>query len=115
MALSFNSVGNNALLTNGTTAIDVVASPGASVFRSVRCITINNTDTAPATVSIDLNVSGTLYTLFKQTLAVDQTMVFGDGNFFCVLDLTTKKIQVVLAGAVTTNQLAVIASWGDYL
>lgn len=30
-----------------------------------------------------------------------------------ILDLTTKKLQVVLAGAITTNQLQVNASWGD--
>lgn len=114
MGISFNSLGNNALLTNGTTAVTAVASPGSSVMRSVRTVFVFNNDTAAATVTIQLLVSATVYILQQATIAAGSTMEFGNAQEFVILDSTSKSIRVVLSGAVSTNQLHVIANWGDY-
>ena len=51
--------GDNTTNTNGTTAVTLVAAPAASVERLVTDLSICNTDTANATVTINKVVSGT--------------------------------------------------------
>lgn len=114
MALSLTSFGSNALVTNNTTPVTAVAAPGASVFRSVRCVTVYNADTATATVTIAMVVSATTYILQQATIAAGSTFLFGDQSEFAILDNVNKSIVVYLAGSVSANQLHIISNWGDY-
>lgn len=114
MAFGITALSSNSLLTNNTTAVTAVAAPSSGVSRVVRGIFVYNNDTASATVIINKVISGTSYTLFKTTLAPGTTAEFGNQNEFTALDATTKSIQVVLVGAITTNQLQIDANWGDY-
>ena len=99
-------------VTNGTTEVDVVGPPGSAHTFVVRNIVVHNRDTVQATVILQLvdSAGGTTTRLHKQTLDPDATLLF---EAIVVLDATTKKIQVVLAGAITTNQLDVTAAYGD--
>jgi hypothetical protein len=102
--------GSNEGSTNSTTLVEVVAAPGASTRRLVKTITVYNRDTAAATVTLSLDDNTTEFTFWKGTLAVGDTLVWNDP---LVLDSTTDSINIVLAGAVTTNQLYFTAHYGD--
>lgn len=95
---------------NGTTAVDVVPVPASAHTLVVRSITVHNTDTVAATVTLNYNNNGTLRRLHKQVLEPDATLVY---EVIQVLDATTKKIQGVLAGAHTTNAPVFVATYGD--
>jgi len=58
---------------NGTTQVTLVASPAASTRRLIKTIYIENGDTAPVTITVTLNNSGTLRTIAKVTLQVGDT------------------------------------------
>jgi len=55
---------------NGTTQVTMVAAPAASTRRLIKSIFIENNDTAPVTIIVTLNNSGTLRNIQKMTLAV---------------------------------------------
>jgi hypothetical protein len=102
------------LLTNNTTAVTAVAAPGSGVNRVLRVLTIFNKDTVNATFTIAKVVSGTSYARYSGTLVPGQAFQFGNSDEFMALDATTKSITVVLSGAITTNQLQIVADGGDY-
>jgi len=58
---------------NGTTQVTMVASPAASTRRLIKTIYIENGDTAPVTITVTLNNSGTLRNIAKVTLQVGDT------------------------------------------
>lgn len=64
---SYNA-GRSVVLTNSTTAVDLVASPAASTIRRVRRISIYNADTVAATVTVMMDVSGTDKIIWKGTI-----------------------------------------------
>lgn len=74
----------NALTTNNTTAVDLVASPGSSTQRLVSYISVYNTDTVSATVTINLYTTSTTYKLFTTTLAVGERVEYQQGEGFKV-------------------------------
>jgi hypothetical protein len=57
-------------ILNGTTQVTMVAAPAASTRRLIKSIFIENNDTAPVTIIVTLNNSGTLRNIQKMTLAV---------------------------------------------
>lgn len=113
-AISFNTLGENDGTTNDTTAVTVIAAPGAGVFRSSRILSVTNTDTANATLIFRLNNSGTFRIIAKVLIVPGQSFLFGTDQEFIVLANTSTSLEILLAGAVTTNQLDFVSSWGDY-
>jgi len=65
---------------NGTSAVTLVAAPGASTRRVIKSITIENKDTAAVTLTISYNNNATLRTIAKVTLNVGDTWTT-DGTF----------------------------------
>jgi hypothetical protein len=65
---------------NGTSAVTLVAAPGASTRRVIKTITIENKDTATVTLTISYNNNGTLRTIAKVTLNIGDTWTT-DGTF----------------------------------
>lgn len=70
------SGGSQLTLTNNTTQVDICAAPAASTVRDIDYLSIKNTDTAIAEVSIFLDSSGTDYTLFKATLDIGDQIIY---------------------------------------
>jgi len=101
--------GVNQGTTNNTTAVQMVDNP-SSGNRIVKTITINNKDTASATVTVTLRVSSTDYNIIKVTLAAGDTLIIDEP---IVVPSAADGIYVVLSGTVTTNQLPFTASYGD--
>lgn len=97
---------------NSTTAVDVVAAPASGHTRVIRNVVVHNRDTVSATVILQLVDSAGPYTrrLVKQAVSADANLVFSE---IIVLDATTKKLQLVLGGAITTTQPDFVAAYGD--
>lgn len=76
--------GRTAANTNDTTDVNIVPAPAASTYRIVDLLSIYNDDTANATVTIKLDISGTEYILFKVTLAPGERIEYVDGQGFKV-------------------------------
>lgn len=104
--------------TNNTTAVDLVDSPASSTQRIVDFISVFNTDTANATVTIRLNRNGTLGVLFRCVLGVGETITYAEGRGWVVFQnngsiktalvngnnpLSSNVSQVVLANNVINN------------
>ena len=62
--------GGTPVLTNGVTPVTVVAAPAAGVVRDVDYLSIRNTDTMAATVTLRYNDNATTYELVKVLLDV---------------------------------------------
>lgn len=102
--------------TNSTTAVDICAAPGAATIRDIDSITVQNADTAAATVTIRYNDNGTTYSIFKCTLSVGDQIIYTHGQGWKVLDSSgaLKSLSsdtVTLAGAQTlTNKTIALGS-----
>jgi hypothetical protein len=79
--------GRNIIVTNNTTAVDVVGSPGSSIQRSVEYLSVYNADTISATVTFLFNDNGTSYELNVATLLPGEKVEYQAGLGFKVLDI----------------------------
>jgi len=77
--------GRNVTLTNNTTAVDLVLSPPGSTQRLVSYLSVYNSDTANATVTVNVVSSSTNYAVFVTTLAVGEKIEYQQGEGFRVL------------------------------
>jgi hypothetical protein len=84
--------------TNNTTAVTAVAAPGASTQRQVKLLTVNNADTASATVTVRYNDNSTTRVLFKAALAVGDNLIYTDGEGFRVVDSSGNTKQLYGGG-----------------
>lgn len=98
--------------TNSTTAVDIVSAPAASAARIIPIggISVKNMDTAIATVILQLVDAGPVTREIEEqaSVAVDATFT---NSTVITLASTDQKLQVVLAGAITTNQLDYVVSY----
>lgn len=101
--------------TNNTTAVDICASPAASTVRDVDYLSVNNIDTATATVTIRYNDNATLYTIIKATLAVGDQLVYTHAQGWMVIDSAgnVKQAQTV-AQSYGSGSLTITASGGTF-
>lgn len=71
---------NTAITTAATT--DILASPAGSTVRNAKFISVRNIDVTSNDITIQFNANGTLYTLFKCTLATAEELVCREGVWF---------------------------------
>ncbi len=62
--------------TNSTTEVSVIAAPAAGKTRQLSFLSIVNVDTAPVTVTVRVNNSGTFRIVKKVTLAVGDNLEY---------------------------------------
>jgi hypothetical protein len=86
-------------LTNNTTAVAIVSSPGASEQRVIDFVSIDNADTAPNDVTVRFNDNGTFYTLFKARLNSGDKLEYQDGKGFKVIN----SLGSIITSAVVSN------------
>jgi hypothetical protein len=89
--------------TNDTTDVNIVPSPGAGDQRVVDYISIFNSDTASATVTVKFDASGTERVLWKGTLAVGEKVEYVEGLGWRNFDNTGTVKGVGATGAAGTN------------
>lgn len=97
--------------TNGTTPVTILAPPAASTIRDVDYISVRNSDTVAATVTIRLNDNTTLYTVVIFTLASGDVFLYTHADGWKVLDSNgnTKSSGGVTAVSqnLTANQIVI--------
>lgn len=86
--------------TNSTTAVDVIAAPASGETRIGRNVIVNNRDNIAHNVIVQFVSSGGTRRIAKQVVEVDASLVV---DLPVVMDATTKKVQVVLGEAATTQ------------
>jgi hypothetical protein len=79
---------SNVTLTNDTTTVNLVSSPSSSVSRLVEYISVYNSDTNGAFVTIRFSDNGTYYTLFRTILSVGDKLEYSDKSGFKVITNT---------------------------
>lgn len=102
--------GNQNGTLNGTTQVDIVTAPGASVQRAVRNVTFYNRDSVAVEVTLKFDANGTLRFLEKATVQVGESWVY---SVLQVLDATTDKLVAVMTAAVTTTAPDFSANYAD--
>lgn len=103
ISLTTYTPGNTPVNTNNTTDVNLVPAPGASTQRIIDYVSVYNNDTAAATVTIKLDVSGTERILWRGSLAVGFKVEFVEGAGFRVLDANGVPVGVGNTGAAGTN------------
>ena len=73
-------------LTTGTTPVTVVAAPASATQRQVKFLSVFNTDTSNATLTLRLDTGGTDRTLWRGVLAPGEAVQFVDRQGFSVRD-----------------------------
>lgn len=68
--------GNQNGVTNNSTAVTVTAAPASGYRRTIKSVTVTNTDTAPATITMQLYDGSNTYQVAVVTLAVNDVWTF---------------------------------------
>jgi len=104
--------GNSNGVTNGTTAVDVIAAPVASTTRMIpaRGISLYNADTVAATGFFQLLDTAAVRIIKKLVIPVGETWT--NDNY---ISLTTinQSLQIVMSAAATTTALDYVAKYRD--
>lgn len=67
-------------VSNNTTAVTLVTAPAASTSRQVKYVSIQNADTASATVTVRFNDNATTRNILIITLDVNDSLIYIDGK-----------------------------------
>jgi hypothetical protein len=86
VATSTYAPGSNNAVTNGVTAVDIVAAPAVSTQRQVKLLSVQNEDTAEITLSVIYNDNGTQRTMWKGLMSVGDNLLYTDGHGFNLYD-----------------------------
>ena len=107
--------GRSVAVSNNTTDANIVASPAASTQRIIDLLTVYNTDTANATVTIKFDANGTDYTLWRGILGVGEMLQYNDKNGFSVLTIAgaIKQSQMLGANNAAVNAKNIVVMTGD--
>lgn len=73
-------------VTTSTTAATMVAAPVANRTRQIKLLTVQNADTATATIILQLNNNGTTRVIWRGALAAGEVLVYEEGRGFVVTD-----------------------------
>lgn len=73
--------GSNSAVTNSATPVDIVAAPAASTQRQVKELTVQNTDTAAATVTVQTVDGANTRQNIVVTLSTGETLFFAAGQW----------------------------------
>lgn len=85
--------------TNGTTAVTLVAAPAASEGHLVDFLSIYNPNAAASTVTVQVDVSGTKYIIFRVSLAQYERLEYAEGRGWAVYTNTGAIKQSLNQGA----------------
>lgn len=100
-----SAAGENDGTTNGATAVEVAAAPGASTTRKLNYFSLVNVDTASVTATVQVNNSGTKRISIKAILAVGDQLEFTDAAGWRAFDangqIKTGPTTVSLTAGVT--------------
>ena len=97
--------------TNSGTDVNIVPSPAASTQRVVDFLSVYNSDTVSATVTIKFDSSGTEYTLWSGALATGECITYTDGDGWKKLSASGKpQLDIPVAATSVADGVNVIAA-----
>lgn len=107
--------GRSVGVTNNTTAVNLVAAPGASTQRVIDTISVNNNDTANVALTVRFNANGTTYDLWKGTLMPGEHLEYIDGTGFRLMSARgteniTQSLQTFLSPVTNTFNTVVLGT-----
>ena len=80
-------------ITSATTTT-ICSSPAASIVRDIDFINIKNTFAGSHTITVQLNVSATLYVLVTMALLTDESLCYTHGSGWCAIDANGNRKEV---------------------
>ena len=80
-------------ITSATTTT-ICSSPAASIVRDIDFINIKNTFAGSHTITVQLNVSATLYVLVTMALLTDESLSYTHGSGWCAIDANGNRKEV---------------------
>ena len=105
----------NVVLTNNTTAVDLVGSPSSSTQRNVEYLNVYNADTSSAIVTFLFNDNGTTYEINVATLLPGEKVEYQSGIGFKVLDcFGSNKISIEYQPIPLTSGFTTVILGTDY-
>lgn len=104
--------GRNALITNNTTDVDLVDAPASSIQRVIDFLTVFNSDTVSATVTIKADFNGTEYILWKGVLNANERVEFNGNGFKSFSYTGGEKVQQT-EGMIVSQDLTVVVVESD--
>ena len=81
-----SAMATNTGASNNTTAVTLVAAPGASTSRVLKHLSIKNSDTVATLLWVQMNDNSTLREIWKGTLAVGDSLIYTDASGWTVLN-----------------------------
>lgn len=97
-------------VTNGTTAVEIVASPDTGFIRRVESILVYNVDSVDATVFLQKNNGSAVRVFHRETLTTLTVLGFTSPIVLSAAD----SLEIDLLANVTTTELDWVVSWRDY-
>lgn len=95
--------GESVAITSGVTVVTAIPSPKTSATsRTIQYISIHNSDTASATITVRINTQSYQRILCKCILAVGDILQYNDGAGFTVMN-SSGEAKVTIGGAGMTN------------
>jgi len=93
--------------SNGATPVTLVPAPAPGAQRQAKWLSIRNSDSAVATVTVRYRDSATARVLWSGVLSVGDTLQYADGEGFSVLDSEGRRKVTVAAtaGTVTVEEV----------
>jgi len=73
-------------VSDGTTEVTILDAPEERAKRLVKAMTIRNSDTATATVTLQLDDNGTKREILKVIMLADETLIYTDTTGFKIID-----------------------------
>lgn len=109
---AMSAASTNTGATNNTTAVTLVAVPGATTSRQLKYLSIKNSDTAAVELWVQVNDNGTLREIWKGTLAVGDTLVYIDSAGYSVIN-SSGQIKSGATGTFTSTRVPFADSGGN--
>lgn len=104
------SGGGNHGSLSGTNKVEIVATPSTGMFRMVRSIYFNHTDSETVVIHLAKKVSGVWYQIHSQLMIQGYTIEFGDGDMIILAE--GESLEAWLDSSPSTNP-TFISSYGD--
>lgn len=101
--------GNHGSL-DGTTHVELVPAPSAGVYRMVRAMHVNHTDSETVTFHLAKKVGGVDYQIHSQLLLEGYTLEWGDGDMIILNE--GESLEAWLESSPATDPTFVV-SYGD--
>ncbi len=103
-------------VTTGSTAVEVVAAPGATTSRKLNYLSVVNVDTVAAVLTVQVNNNATKRIVFKATLAIGDQLSYTDAFGWKIFDSSGNQkttmqnaplsiTNAMLAGSIAASKL----------